>query len=73
MGSHFLEATLETGQSELLRCFLRVSDRVLYQKGPAESKDPEKEEEVDREPRTRAIKRTRPYRFVRAAGCDDFI
>ena len=48
---HFLQATFENWESEFLQMalFLLLS-MFLYQKGSSESKDPEKEEEVDREP-----------------------
>jgi hypothetical protein len=50
-GSHFLEATMENWESEFLQMFFYVVLTVfLYQKGSAESKDPEKSEEVDRDP-----------------------
>jgi hypothetical protein len=50
---HFLQATFENWESEFLQMgFYVVLTAFLYQKGSAESKDPEKagEEEVDREP-----------------------
>jgi len=49
--SHFLEATMENWESEFLQMFaFIVLTTFLYQKGSAESKDPDKKEEVDREP-----------------------
>jgi hypothetical protein len=49
---HFLEATMENWESEFLQMFgFIVFTTFLYQKGSAESKDPEKEERVDRDPR----------------------
>jgi len=49
--SHFLEATMENWESEFLQMFFFVVlTAFLYQKGSAESKDPDKKEEVDREP-----------------------
>jgi len=49
--SHFLEVTMENWESEFLQMFaFVVLTTVLYQKGSAESKDPDKEEEVDRDP-----------------------
>lgn len=49
--SHFLEATMENWESEFLQMFaFIVLTTVLYQKGSAESKDPDKKEDVDREP-----------------------
>lgn len=48
---HFIEAIFENWESEFLQMGLYVILTAgLYQKGSAESKDPEKEEEVDREP-----------------------
>jgi len=47
--SHFLEATMENWESEFLQMFaFVVLTAFLYQKGSAESKDPDKKEEVDR-------------------------
>lgn len=49
--SHFGEATAENWESEFLQMFLFVVlTSFLYQKGSAESKDPDKEEEVDDDP-----------------------
>jgi hypothetical protein len=51
-GSHFLEASMENFESEFLQMFVFVILTVfLYQKGSAESKDPNKKEEVDKDPR----------------------
>ena len=51
---HFLEATFENWESEFLQMALYVTlSMFLYQKGSAESKDPDKEEEEDREPNKR--------------------
>jgi hypothetical protein len=48
---HFLQSTFENWESEFLQMALFVVFTVfLYQKGSSESKDPEKKEEVDREP-----------------------
>jgi hypothetical protein len=48
---HFLQSTFENWESEFLQMALFVVLSIsLYQKGSSESKDPEKEEEVDREP-----------------------
>lgn len=51
LSGHFLQATFENWESEFLQMamFLFFS-RCLYQKGSSESKDPDEEEEVDREP-----------------------
>ncbi len=51
MSGHFLQATFENWESEFLQMALFVIlTMFLYQKGSSESKDPDKEEEVDREP-----------------------
>lgn len=50
-GNHFLEAAMENWESEFLQMFFFIILTVfLYQKGSAESKDPNKEEEVDKDP-----------------------
>jgi hypothetical protein len=49
---HFIQATFENWESEFLQMALYVVLTVfLYQKGSSESKDPDKNEEVDREPK----------------------
>jgi hypothetical protein len=49
---HFIQATFENWESEFLQMTLYVILTVfLFQKGSAESKDPNKKEEVDREPK----------------------
>ncbi len=51
---HFLQATFENWESEFFQMALFVIlTMFLYQKGSSESKDPDKEEEVDREPNPR--------------------
>ena len=61
-GSHFLEATMENWESEFLQMFFFIVLTVfLYQKGSAESKDPDKEEEVDRDPRKSRNKKDAPW------------
>jgi hypothetical protein len=48
---HFLQSTFENWESEFLQMALfLILTMVLYQKGSSESKDPDKKEEVDREP-----------------------
>jgi hypothetical protein len=48
---HFLQSTFENWESEFLQMALfLILSMFLYQKGSAESKDPDKDEEVDREP-----------------------
>lgn len=48
---HFIEATFENWESEFLQMGLFVILSIhLYQKGSSESKDPDKEEAVDKEP-----------------------
>jgi hypothetical protein len=54
LSGHFLQATFENWESEFLQMALFVIlTMFLYQKGSSESKDPDKEEEVDREPNPR--------------------
>ena len=60
--AHFAEATMENWESEFLQMGVFVLFTVfLYQKGSAESKDPEKREEVDRDPRNVRDKRNAPW------------
>lgn len=60
--NHFLEATMENWESEFLQMFFFVILTVfLYQKGSAESKDPQKKEEVDRDPRKSRNKKDAPW------------
>lgn len=48
---HFLQSTFENWESEFLQMALfLILSMFLYQKGSSESKDPDKEEDVDREP-----------------------
>lgn len=48
---HFFEATFENWESEFLQMGIYVLlTTFLYQRGSAESKDPDKEEEVDKKP-----------------------
>lgn len=48
---HFVEATFENWESEFLQMALFVTlTMFLYQKGSSESKDPDKKEEVEKEP-----------------------
>lgn len=48
---HFIEGTFENWESEFLQMAAYVFlTTFLFQKGSAESKDPDKEEEVDKEP-----------------------
>ncbi|MGB7922737.1 MAG: DUF6766 family protein, partial [Pyrinomonadaceae bacterium] len=63
LGSHhFLEATMENWESEFLQMCIYVLFTVfLYQKGSAESKDPDKEEAVDRDPRKSRNKKDAPW------------
>jgi hypothetical protein len=51
---HFIQSTFENWESEFLQmAMFLVFSMFLYQKGSSESKDPDKEEEVDREPNPR--------------------
>ncbi|HEX8561035.1 MAG TPA: DUF6766 family protein [Pyrinomonadaceae bacterium] len=60
--AHFLEATMENWESEFLQMFLFVVLTVfLYQKGSAESKKLDEEEEVDRDPRRSTNKKDAPW------------
>ncbi|HUQ66515.1 MAG TPA: DUF6766 family protein [Flavitalea sp.] len=48
---HFFQSTFENWESEFLQMgLLLVFSMFLYQKGSSESKDPDKEEDVDKEP-----------------------
>jgi hypothetical protein len=48
---HFFQSTFENWESEFLQMALfLILSMFLYQKGSSESKDPDKDEEVDREP-----------------------
>ena len=60
--AHFMEATMENWESEFLQMGVFVFlTAFLYQKGSAESKDPEKREEVDRDPRRVRDKKDAPW------------
>lgn len=60
--SHFLEATMENWESEFLQMFaFVVLTAFLFQKGSLESKDPDKKEEVDRDPRSGKNRRNVPW------------
>ena len=64
----FLEATMENWESEFLQMFAYVLlTAFLFQKGSAESKDPEKQEAVDRDPHPSSDDKTAP-RTVRKGG-----
>jgi hypothetical protein len=59
---HFIEATMENWESEFLQMGLFVFlTAFLYQKGSAESKDPSKREEVDRDPQKSRSKANAPW------------
>ncbi|HEX6332971.1 MAG TPA: DUF6766 family protein [Flavisolibacter sp.] len=54
VSGHFLQSTFENWESEFLQMAVFVIlTMFLYQKGSSESKDPDKKEEVDREPNPR--------------------
>src|SRR5688572_7232365 len=54
ISGHFLQATFENWESEFFQMALFVIFTMfLFQRGSSESKDPDKEEEVDREPNPR--------------------
>jgi hypothetical protein len=60
--AHFVEATMENWESEFLQMFLFVAlTAFLYQKGSAESKKLDEEEEVDRDPRRSKDKKDAPW------------
>jgi hypothetical protein len=59
---HFMEATMENWESEFLQMFaFVVLTAFLYQKGSSESKDPDEEEPVDRDPRKSRNKKDAPW------------
>jgi hypothetical protein len=59
---HFLEVTMENWESEFLQMFVFVVLTVfLFQKGSAESKDPDEDEAVDRDPRFARAKKHAPW------------
>lgn len=61
-GNHFLEATMENWESEFLQMFFFIVLTVfLYQKGSAESKDPDEKEEVDKDPMESGRKNNAPW------------
>jgi putative Ca2+/H+ antiporter (TMEM165/GDT1 family) len=54
LSGHFLQSTFENWESEFLQmAMFLIFSMFLFQKGSSESKDPDKEEEVDREPNPR--------------------
>src|SRR5688572_21508520 len=58
----YLEATMENWESEFLQMFTYVLLTVfLYQQGSAESKDPDEDEPVDRDPRLSMNKPDAPW------------
>ena len=60
--AHFWEATGENWESEFLQMFgYVILTAFLFQKGSSESKDPEKKEPVDRDPRKSHDKRNAPW------------
>ena len=59
--SHFLEALAENWESEFLQMFAFVLlTAFLFQKGSAESRDPDEEEPVNRDPRKSRNKKDAP-------------
>ncbi|HEX2271151.1 MAG TPA: DUF6766 family protein [Pyrinomonadaceae bacterium] len=59
---HFVEATTENWESEFLQMFAFVLlTACLYQKGSAESRDPDKNEPVDRDPNKSRNKKDAPW------------
>ena len=60
--AHFVEATMENWESEFLQMFLFVVlTACLYQKGSAESKKLDEEEEEDRDPRRSKNRKDAPW------------
>lgn len=60
--AHFWEATAENWESEFFQMFgYVILTAMLFQKGSSESKDPDKAEPVDREPRVSRSKRDVPW------------
>ena len=60
--SHFLEATMENWESEFLQMFAFVGlTAFLVQKGSAESKKPDEEEPIDRDPHKSRNKKDAPW------------
>ena len=59
---HFVEATTENWESEFLQMFAFVIlTACLYQKGSAESRDPDKDEPVDKHPTGSRNKKNAPW------------
>ncbi|HKS30675.1 MAG TPA: DUF6766 family protein [Pyrinomonadaceae bacterium] len=62
VSAHFVEATMENWESEFLQMFLFVAlTSFLYQKGSAESKKLDEEEDVDRDPAKSRNKKDAPW------------
>lgn len=62
VSGHFLSALFENWESEFLQmAFYVILTAFLFQKGSAESKDPEGTEEVDEDPATRKDDRDAPW------------
>jgi hypothetical protein len=60
--AHFWEATTENWESEFFQMFgYVILTAILFQKGSSESKDPDKSEPVDREPRASGRKADAPW------------
>lgn len=59
---HFIEATFENWESEFLQMGFYVAlTAFLFQRGSAESKDPDKQEPVDEEPATKMLNPEAPW------------
>jgi hypothetical protein len=59
---HFVEATFENWESEFLQMgFYVVLTAILFHRGSSESKDPDGEEEVDKDPRDQLIQPDTPW------------
>ena len=66
---HFWEATAENWESEFLQMAAYIVLTIfLFQRGSSESKDPDKRESVDRDPRLSTARKAYPARCVGVAG-----
>jgi hypothetical protein len=67
--AHFWEATAENWESEFFQMFgYVILTAILFQKGSSESKDPDKAEPVDREPRAASRRKADAPWPVRRGG-----
>lgn len=67
VSGHFIQSTFENWESEFLQMVLfLVLSVFLYQKGSSESKDPDKDEDVDRQPDSK--RRKAPWPVKKGGG-----